>query len=95
MSQETENMLRKSLDAVDRGRRRLTWVLAIAGVNVVFAFYRLSQVRQTGDVPGMIFQAVLVLTFCILGLAVLIVFQLAIATKRILRAIELSSRRSE
>jgi hypothetical protein len=92
MSQETENVLRRSLDAVDRHRRRLTWVLAIASAAVAWEFYRLAEVKPTGDVPGMIVQAVMVLFFCILGLAVLIVFQLTIATKRILRAIELASR---
>jgi hypothetical protein len=92
MSQETENVLRKSLDAADRHRRRLTWVLAIASVMVVWEFYRLAEVKPTGDVPGMILQAVMVLFFSILGLAVLIVFQLTLATKRILRAIDLASR---
>ena len=95
MSQEPENVLRKSLDAVDQGRRRLTWVLAIAGVVAALEFYRLAEVKQTGDVPRTIFQAVLVLSSWTLGLTVLLVFQLAIATKRILRAIELASRRAE
>ena len=95
MSQEPENVLRKSLDAVDRGRRRLTWVLAIAGVFVAWEFYRLAEVRPTGDVPRIIVQAVLVLSSLILGLAVLIIFQLAVATKRILRAIELASKSAE
>jgi uncharacterized membrane protein YhaH (DUF805 family) len=95
MSQETENVLQRALDGADRHRRRLTWVLAIASVMVVWEFYRLAEVKPTGDVPGMILQAVMVLFFSILGLAVLIVFQLAIATKRILRAIDLASRRSD
>lgn len=95
MSQETENMIRKSLDAADRYRRRLTWLLAIAGLTVVWEFYRLAEVKPTGDVPGMIFQAVMVLFFSVLGLAVVIVFQLTVATKRILRAIDLASRRAE
>jgi hypothetical protein len=95
MSQETENVLRKSLDAADRHRRRLTWVLVIASAMVAWEFYRLAEVKPTGDVPGMIIQAVMVLFFSILGLAVLIVFQLALATKRILRAIDLASGRRE
>lgn len=91
----TEEVLRRSLDAVDQHRKRLTWVLAIAGIAVAWEFYRLAQVRPTGDLPGMIVQAVMVLFFSILGLAVLIVFQQTIATKRILRAIELASRSAE
>jgi hypothetical protein len=91
MSQGIESILRKSLDAVDRHRRRLTWLLAIAGVTVAWEFYRLAQIAATGDVPRMIVSAVLVLFFSILGLGVLLVFQLTIATRRILRAIELAS----
>lgn len=95
MSQEPEHILRNSLDAIDRHRRRLTWVLAIASVAVAAEFLRLAVIKPSGDVPGLIVQAVLVLFFCILGLAVLIVFQLNVATKRILRAIELASKPRE
>ena len=95
MSQENENVLRKSLDAVDQHRRRLTWLLAIAGLTVAWEFYRLAVVKPTGDVPGMIVEAVMVLFFWTLGLGVLLVFQLTVATKRILRAIELASRPAE
>jgi hypothetical protein len=68
------------------------WTLAIAGAAVVFEFYRLAAVKPSGDVPGMIVQAVMVLFFCMLGLTVTIVFQLTAATKRILRAIELTAK---
>ena len=95
MPQENDNVLRKSLDAVDQQRRRLTWLLVIAGLTVAWEFYRLVQVESTGDVPKMIVAAVSTLFFWILGLVVLIVFQIALATKRILRAIELASRPAE
>ena len=91
MSQEMESALRKSLDAVDRYRRRLTSLLAIAGLAVAWEFYRLAQIATTGDVPHMIVSAVMVLFFSILGLGVLIIFQLTVASRRILRAIELTS----
>ena len=83
------------MDAVDKQRRRLTWVLAIAGLTAAWEFYHLGQVASTGDVPRMIVAAVMVLFFWTLGLVVLMAFQLAIATKRILRAIELTSRAAE
>jgi uncharacterized membrane protein YhaH (DUF805 family) len=95
MSQENENVLRRTLDAVDRYRRRLFWMLAIVSVTVGWEFYRLFEVKATGNVPGMIVAAVLVLSFWTLGLTVLLVFQLTIATRRILRAIELASRPAE
>ena len=91
MSQGIETVLRKSLDAVDRHRRRLAWLLAIAGLTVAWEFYRLAQIAPTGDVPGMIVSAVMVLFFSTLGLGVVVVFQLTVATRRILRAIELAS----
>jgi hypothetical protein len=71
------------------------WLLGIAGLTVAWEFYRLAQVEPTGDVPKMIVAAVIVLFFWSLGLAVLIVSQITIATKRILRAIELASRPAE
>lgn len=95
MTQGTENVLRKTLDAVDRQRKRLTWLLVIAGVTVAWEFYRLAEMTPTGNVPGMIVAAVMVLFFWTLGLAVLLVFQHTVATKRILRAIELASRPAE
>ena len=91
MSEGIETVLRKSLDAVDQHRRRLTWLLAIAGLTVAWEFYRLAQISATGDVPRLIVSAVMVLFFSTLGLGVLIVFQLTVATRRILRAIELAS----
>ena len=92
MTQETENVLRRTLDAVDRHRRRLYWLFAIVTVTVAWEFYRLAGMRPTGDVPGMIFAAVLALGFWTLALAVMLVFQLTVATRRILRAIELASK---
>jgi hypothetical protein len=95
MPQGMEHVLRKSLDAVDQQRRRLMWLLAIAGLAVAWEFYRLAQVKLTGDVPRMIVAAVMVLFFWTLGLVVLLIFQQTIATKRILRAIDLASRPAE
>jgi hypothetical protein len=57
----------------------------------MWEFYRLAQIAPTGDAPRMIVSAVTVLFFSILWLGVLLVFQLNIATRRILRAIELAS----
>ena len=82
MSKNLKTLLRKSLDAVDRHRRRLIWLLAIAASR-----WRGSSTgwppSSRGDVPTMIVDAVMVLFFSTLGLVVLIVFQLTVATKRI------------
>jgi len=95
MSQGMEDVLRKSLDAVDQHRRRLKWMVALVGLTLAWEFYRLAQIELTGDVPKLIVAAVMVLFFSILGVAVLLVFQLLVATKRILRAVELASRPAE
>jgi len=95
MSQETENVLRRTLNAVDRHRRRLYWLFAIVSVTVVWEFYRLAAMKPSGDVPGMIFAAVITMSFWTLALAVMLVFQITVATRRILRAIELASSAGE
>src|SRR5215472_17437430 len=91
MSEGMETMLRRSLDAVDQRRRRLTWLLIIAALGIAWEFFRLTQIASAGDVPQMIVQAVIALFFSILGVGVLLVFQLTVATRRILRVIELLS----
>jgi formate/nitrite transporter FocA (FNT family) len=95
MTQETETILRRSLNAVDQQRKRLTWLSVIAGLTIAWELYRLLQVQSTGDVPKMIVAAVFALFFWILGMVVVIVFQIALATKRVLRAIELASKPAE
>lgn len=95
MTQDAENVLRRSLDAVDRHRMRLRWMVALVGLTVAWEFYRFARVVPTGDLPGLIVAAVIVLCFWTLGLVVLVVFQLTVATRRILRAIELASRPAE
>jgi hypothetical protein len=92
MSEEVDAILRRSLDAVDRHRRRLTWLLWIAVLTAMWEFYHLGQIAGTGDVPHLIVQAVLALFFSSLFMVVVLVFQLNVATRRILRAIDLASR---
>jgi hypothetical protein len=70
----------------------MTWLFAVASITVAWEFYRLAQLEPGGDVPRMIVAAVMVLFFWTLGLVVLIGYQMTIATKRILRAIELASK---
>jgi hypothetical protein len=61
----------------------------------MWEFYRLAGMKPSGDVPGMIFAAVITVSFWTLALAVMLVFQITVATRRILRAIELASRTAE
>ena len=91
MSEETETVLRKSLDAVDRHQKRLIWSVVITTVLLMVAFYRLHAGRM-GDVRTAIAAAMVVLAFWTSGLAIVIVLQITVATKRILRAIDLTSK---
>jgi hypothetical protein len=91
MSEETETVLRKSLDAVDRHQKRLMWAVVIATVFLMLGFYRLHAGRM-GDVRSAIGAAMVILAFWTSGLALVIVLQITVATKRILRAIDLTSK---
>lgn len=91
MSEDTETVLRKSLDAVDRHQRRL--IAAVVGTTILLmvAFFRLHAGRM-GDVRTAIAASMVVLAFWTSGLALVVVLQIAVATKRILRAIDLTSK---
>jgi uncharacterized membrane protein len=91
MSEEAETVLRKSLDAVDRHQKRLIWAVVTLSVLLLLAFYRLHAGRM-GDVRTAIGASVVVLAFWTSGLACVIVLQITVATKRILRAIDLTSK---
>jgi hypothetical protein len=65
--------------------------VVIATVFLMLGFYRLHAGRM-GDGRTAIGAAMVVLAFWTSGLAVVIVLQVTVATKRILRAIELASK---
>jgi hypothetical protein len=94
MSQEPETILQKSLDAVDRHRRRMFITVVVVGLLTMVAYLRLGQVFRAGDgdVPHMLQLSVVTLIFWMSSLAFVIVLQLTVMTKRILRAIELASK---
>jgi hypothetical protein len=91
MSRENETVLRQSLDAVDRHQKRLIWAVIIVTVLLTLGFYRLHAGRM-GDVRTAIGAAMVVLAFWTSGLALVIVLQITVATKRILRAIDIMSK---
>ena len=91
MSQEVNAVLQRSLDAVDRHQKRLMWAVAAALVLVLFSFYHLHHGRMN-DVGDAIGASLVILCFWTAGLAFTVVLQITVATKRILRAIDLASR---
>ena len=93
MTDNNEDVLRRSLDAVDKQRTRL--VIGF-GVAVVFLFLALANARYASlsGSANVFTHAMMVTTVVwvtVVGLA--IVIQMTVMTKRILRAIELASRK--
>jgi len=96
MSQQPDTILRKSLDAVDLHRKRMVGTLVIAGIFTLIAFHRLGEAFRAGDdVRRMLQLSVMTLILWTACLAFVFVVQLTVMTKRILRAIDLSSRDGE
>jgi magnesium-transporting ATPase (P-type) len=91
MSEETEDVLRKSLDAVDRQRSRLIWSVVVTTLFLMSAFFWIHAGRM-GDVRTAIAASIVILAFWTSGLTLVVVVQIAVATKRILRAIELTAK---
>jgi len=91
MSQNNQTVLRQSLDAVDRHQKRLIGGVIVATVLLMLGFYQLHGGRM-GDVRTAIGAAMVVLAFWTSSLALVIVLQISVATKRILRAIDVMSK---
>jgi hypothetical protein len=86
-----EDVLKRSLDAVDRHQKRLLWAAgALAVVLAMFAFFQLH--GRTDDVRKSIAALMFVMALWTSIWALVIVLQITVATKRILRAIDLASK---
>jgi hypothetical protein len=92
MADSNEEILRRSLDAVDRYRRRLLIGLALMFAGLLWAFYDATDVARSGTLYFIHAIFVILLIWTAL-LALVVVIQITVMTKRILRAIELASRK--
>ena len=92
MTQEAEARLKRILDAVDRHQKRMWAAIAAILVLTLLGQYRFVRASHSGDVGATIVTAVVVLEFWAAAWASTIVLQLTVMTKRILRAIELSTK---
>ena len=93
MSLETDLTLQKSLDAIDSIRKRIFisgWIVVAVTIGMYARFAYLQ--RTTDDVERLLSAAVAALTFLIVWAAFAVIMCVMRMTKRILRAIELSSR---
>lgn len=95
MTENDEAVLRRSLDAVDRHRNRLLVAVAALAVLLVFVFVHGAMGMHAGN--GGTTRAILAHYFMLLiwmtVLALVIVIQITVMTKRILRAIDLALKR--
>ena len=90
MADNNEEILRRSLDAVDRHRTRLLIGLVVGIAILLFGFYRASNVAHYSTIGFMHTVFVLIVIWTTL-LALVVVIQITVMTKRILRAIEIAS----
>jgi uncharacterized membrane protein len=95
MTDSSEEVLRRSLDAVDRHRRRLVVGLVATVALLLFVFFRGATAVHSGSSTAT--QALLahfiMLVIWMTVLMLVVVIQITVMTKRILRAIELASKR--
>lgn len=86
-------VLKRSLDAVDRHKWRMFVTIAFATGLTLLAFLRLGGAFKSGqDIARLLQLSVVALVFWTSSLAFVIVLQLTVMTRRVLRAIELASR---
>jgi uncharacterized membrane protein len=95
MADNHEEVLRRSLDAVDRHRNRLLIGLAGTVALLLFVFFRGATAMHSGNSNTA--QAILahyfILVIWVTALTLVVVIQITVMTKRILRAIELASKK--
>jgi len=92
MTHDNDATMKRALDAVDRHQKRVWAAIAIVMALTLVGQYRLVRTSHTGDVPRTIVTAVVVLLIWAAAWACTIVLQLTVMTKRILRAIEISTK---
>ena len=93
MSQESELLLRKSLDAVDRHHRRFLWAIVAAIALAVVGAAELFTVSYFGDdVEEHIRSWTVLLLFYIAGWSLAVCLHITRMAKKILRGIELLSK---
>jgi glycerol uptake facilitator-like aquaporin len=90
MTDSNEEILRRSLDAVDRHRQRLMLALVATALLLLVTFIVGAHSPSTRDA---VLAHYFMLLIWVTGLTLVVVIQITVMTKRILRAIELASRK--
>lgn len=95
MADNNEEVLRRSLDAVDRNRNWLLIGLAVSVLLLVVVFLHGANAMHSGEggtVPAVLAHYFMLLIW-VTALALIVIIQINVMTKRILRAIELASKK--
>ena len=91
---QSETVLRESLDAVDRVRRRIMLAGYVAVAGTFAAFFWLDRVARTSnDIENVVMAAVLAITTVVGWSTFALAIFIGRMTKRVLRAIDLASKR--
>ena len=90
---DNQDVLRRSLDAVDRHRNRLLIGFAFGAVVLVLVFIRGADAIHSGSTNRFLHEVMLILAVWTTMMMLVVVIQITVMTKRILRAIELASKK--
>ena len=90
---DNEEVLRRSLDAVDRHRNRLLVGVVLTTVLLVLAFVRGAGAFRSGNTNLVVHEVMLMLGVWMMIQTLVVVIQMTVMAKRILRAIELASQK--
>jgi hypothetical protein len=93
MTDNDEQILRRSLDAVDRTRTRLVIATVVTGVLLLAGFVHGAQAVHSHDTNLFLHAVMVILAVWTTLMTLVVVLQITAMTKRILRAIELASRK--
>jgi hypothetical protein len=93
MTDNDEQVLRRSLDAIDRHRNRLVIATVVTGVLLLGGFIHGAQAVHSHDTNLFLHAVMIILGVWTTLMTLVVVLQITSMTKRILRAIELASRK--
>ena len=93
MADNNEEVLRRSLDAVDRHKNRLLISVVVTAVVLLFVFMHGAEAVHSGNTNRFLHAVILVLGVWTTMMTLVVVLQITVMTKRILRAIELASKK--
>jgi len=92
MTDRDDDVLRRSLDAVDRQRTWLMTGIAVAVLALLVFFYHGTSVMRA-DTNGLVNAIMLMLGVWMTMLTLAVVIHVTVMTKRVLRAIEIATKK--